>query len=399
MRGSIVRRGKARDRWTVRFELPLDPATGKRRQKMVAVRGTRQVAQRKLNELRHLVDRDRYVDTAKITVGAFLRKWMAEYVADGVRSTTGEGYGVHVDAHLIPKLGRFKLAGLKPAHLQQYYSEALKSGRRDGKGGLAAQTVKHHHVILSQAFKHAVRAGLIQRNVCEFVSPPRVPSSEMHPLDWDGVRTLLSVAEGTDYLPLVHLAVWTGLRRSELLGLEWSWVDLDAGFLMVVQRLTQSRNGGGFSIEEPKSKAGQRGLPISESTVQVLRDHRANVGRVRSQLEITVNGRDLVFSRIDGAPLLPDSITHAIARMTKRAGYPDTSLQDLRHTHATLMLKAGVHAKIVAERLGHSSVVITLDRYSHVLPGLQEAAVKAFDVEFDAATPEYGVLDFFRDAS
>lgn len=254
----------------------------------------------------------------------------------------------------------------------------LESGRRDGKGGLSAQTVRHHHRVLYQALKHAVKHGVLIRNVVEAVDPPRPDGKEMATLEPDDVHSLLDAAHETPYYTLFYTAIYTGLRRSELLGLRWRDIDLDLATLSVVQTLHHVP-GKGYVFREPKTKHSRRLVDLSPSLALLLREHRANQELERKLLGCLPKPNDLVFSYPDGTPLPPNSITKAFHKLAQSLGLSNIRLHDLRHTHATLMLRQGVHPKVVSERLGHSSVAITLDTYSHVLPGIQAAAAQRFD--------------------
>ena len=227
MRGHITKRAKGS--WTIILDLGRDPATGKRKQHWGTVRGTKRDAEKKLAELQHQMYTGAFVKPSKLTVGDFLREWLQSYVATNVRAATAEGYRIIVERHLVPALGGMVLSELRPSHLQGYYAKALKEGRRDGKGGLSARTVVHHHRVLKEALSHAVKWGHTGRNVADAVDPPRAVDREMNALDPGGVERILEVARGTMYFPLIHLATFTGMRRSELLGLRWKDADWNKG--------------------------------------------------------------------------------------------------------------------------------------------------------------------------
>ena len=194
----------------------------------------------------------------------------------------------------------------------------------------------------------------------------------------EDVQKLLATAQDTPYYTLIYAALYTGMRRGELLGLRWCDVDLDMATLSVVQSL-QRRYGGEFLVKEPKSSRGRRLIALPPSLAILLRQHKAQQDDVRKLLGLALAETDLVFAHLDASPLDPSTISHAFGRITRKAGLPNIRFHDLRHTHASLMLRNGVHPKIVSERLGHSSIAITLDTYSHVLPGLQEAAALRFE--------------------
>ncbi|MDP6495788.1 MAG: site-specific integrase, partial [Dehalococcoidia bacterium] len=271
--------------------------------------------------------------------------------------------------------------GAGHSHLQAHYAAALRDGRLDGKpGGLSPQSVLHHHRMLSEALGHGMKWGLVGRNVAQAVDPPRPVHSEMSTLDSERVRRFLEAARATVYYPMWHLDVFTGVRRSELLGLRWKDIDLDMAALSVVQVIHRLRDGR-IIFQEPKTQKGRRQVALGPSAVLGLRAHRDCQQALRAALGAPLGDEDLVFSKPDGSPFLPDTVTHAFRRIADRVGLKGVRLHDLRHTHASLMLRQGVHPKIVQERLGHSTIAVTLDTYSHVTPGLQEAAALKFEEE------------------
>lgn len=377
MRGSIRKRSNGS--WTFILDQGRDPATGKRRQQWVSVKGTKKEAEKRLAELIHQLDTGGFVKPAKLTVADFLRQWLRDYVATNVRPRTAEGYAHIIERHLVPALGALYLTQLQPGDLQRYYKQALTSGRKDRTpGGLSARTVHHHHRVLSEALSHAVKWGLVARNVAQAVDPPQPRKAEMRVLDSEGIGRVLEKVKGTRWYPVFHLAAYTGLRRSELLGLRWGDVDLDLATLSVVQVLHHLRDGS-IIFQEPKTAAGNRMIALSPSAVLQLRAHRERQEADFILVGKTLTPDTLVFCNADGTPFLPQSVSHAFMREARSLGYHGVNFHSLRHSHASLMLKQGIHPKIVQERLGHSSIAITLDTYSHVAPGLQAAAAMRFE--------------------
>ena len=200
MKGHIRPRGK--NTWAIKYEIGRDPGTGKRRSKWVTVHGSKRDAQIELRRILHEIDANQHVEPSKLTVGVYLERWLADYAEHHVSAKTFERYAEIARKHLIPALGAYQLAKLSPLHIQGYYSEALAHGRRDGQGGLSAQTVKHHHRLLSQALRRAVRWRLVARNVCEDVDPPRPVRSEIRILDHAESARFLRAAEGSTCCPV-----------------------------------------------------------------------------------------------------------------------------------------------------------------------------------------------------
>jgi len=381
MRGHITKRSN--NSWSIVLYTGRDPQTGKKRYQWHSVKGTKKQAEKELASLINRLETGNYIKPTKTTVGLFLEQWLVDYASTNTAPRTFERYAEIVRTHLIPNLGSITLTQLKPEHLQSYYAHELTSGRLNGKGGLSAQTVKHHHRILSEALNHAVKWGLVTRNVANAVDPPRPVKKEMATLQAEDIPQLLEEAKKMEeessipYYTIIYTALHTGMRRGEILALRWSDIDLD--FMTIsINRSLQILKDGTKIIREPKTPKARRLIAMTPSLALQLREHKESQAALRLLNNNPVQYNDLIFADIDGNPLNPDTVTPAFTKIAKRAGLK-LRLHDLRHTHATLMLKSGVHPKIVSERLGHATVAFTLDTYTHVVPGLQEAAAKAFD--------------------
>ena len=375
MKGHI--RQRAKGSWEITIDIGTDPSTGSRQRHFETIRGAKKDAQRRLVEVLASMEKGSYVRPMRLPVAQYLEQWLQTYVATNTAPKTAEGYRMVVRRHLVPALGNVSLAQLQPQHIQRYCADKLSHGRTDGKGGLSKRSVLQHHRILSEALKHAVKQGLIGRNVADAVDPPRPEYKEMPTLDADELAQVLDAAQETPYYAPLYVKAYTGLRRGELLGLRWIDLNLDICSLSVVQTL--QRLGGEWVIRQPKSSKSRRRVELTPSVALFLRQHKAEQERQRILLGKPLNESDLVFSHPDGRPLDPNTLTHAMGKILRRAGVRHIRLHDLRHTHATLLLEGGVHPKVVQERLGHSTIATTLDIYSHVTPGLQEAAAKRFE--------------------
>jgi len=380
MKGHIYQRSKGS--WTIVYDLPMDTVTGKRRQKSQTVKGTKRDAERTLREVLLSLEQGSYVKPNKISLGELLRQWLKDYASMNTTDRTQESYTSIIERHLIPALGKISLIDLQAQNIQSYYAKKLAEGRADGKGGLSPRSVVYHHRILSKALDYAVKMGLVVRNVAKVVEPPRVARVTMQTLSPEEVSRFLDVARDTDYYVYFATLLYTGLRRGELLALRWRNLDLGSGKLSVVETAYKLGNGR-YRIKEPKTPQSRRTVILPPSLVELLKVYRFDQELLRIQLGISLNVDDFVFIRPDGSPINPSAITLAFRRIIKKAGLKGIRIHDLRHTHATLMLKAGIHPKVVSERLGHANIGITLDIYSHVLPGLQEAAAEKFDSIFE----------------
>lgn len=383
MKGHIRKRG--RSSWALKIELPRDPVTGKRRTKWHTVRGTKRQAEKELNRLLHEVNTGQYSEAPRMSVAEYLKHWLETYARHNVSGKTFERYEQIVRTHLVPGLGSLKLVQLAPMHVQEHLAKSLAHGRVDGKGGLSPQSVKHHYRLLSQAFRQAVRWQLLARNPCLSVDPPRVPRREMAILDHQQTAQLLKAAEARPEYIAILLALTTGIRRGEILALRWSDVDLDGRTLAVRQTLEQTR--GGLNFKQPKTPRSRRTISLPNITVEALRRHRVEQAEERLRLGPIYMDNDLVNARPDGLPMNPHGLTYTFSELAKRNGL-SVRFHDLRHSHISHLLAAGVHPKIASERAGHASVSITMDVYSHLMPGLQQDAADRVDAALRRALKE-----------
>ena len=367
MNGSIRKRGKST--WELTVYLGRAPQ-GKRRRKFVNVKGTKAEAQQKLREILSSLDKGLPVETGKVSVGDFLQRWLKDYAVPNTRARTAERYESDIRLHISPALGHIPLSRLAPADIQTMEARLLARGS-------SPRSVQHVHTVLRQALKHAMRWGIVYRNPAEGVDPPRPQRREIQPPDADGVVQILRGAKETPYHAVFHFMAFTGCRRGEALGLRWCDVDLENGSAAIVQTL-QRLKGRGLIFQPPKSSKSRRSIALDAQTIGMLRDHRGL--QLLRQMEIAsgYDDRGLVFPNVLGGPLDPSVLTRNFEKLVRKVRLTNVRLHDLRHFHATLLLKAGTHPKIVQERLGHSSIMVTLDTYSHVVPGLQEKAASSF---------------------
>ena len=383
MQGHIRQRGKRS--WAIVLELGRD-TSGKRRQRWYSGHRTKKDAQRELARLLHTLHSGAYVEPYRATVAEYLEQWLKDYAKTNVTAKTFERYAEIARLHLVPNLGHYALSKLHPLHIVAYYTSALQTGRRDGRGGLSAQTVTHHHRVLHGALQQAVKWQLLARNPADAVEPPRSQRKEMCALDEPETARLLNAAKGTRlYMPIL-LAVTTGMRRGEILGLRWQDLDLTTSMLSVRQSLEQTKARVAF--KQPKTVKGRRVIALPQITVEALHEHKKEQAKQRLLLGPDYRDHGLVLANVDGTPWAPNSFTSSYRSLVARLGLAQIRFHDLRHTHATQLLRQGVHPKVVSERLGHSSIGITLDVYSHVLPGMQEDAARRIDVALRTALQE-----------
>jgi integrase len=310
-------------------------------------------------------------DAGGITLGAYLDRWLSDSVEGSVRETTYRRYEELTRLHIKPALGRLKLKTLTPAHVRALYREKLDTG-------LAPRTVNYIHRTLYKALNQAGADGLVPRNVASVVKAPKPTKKEIQPLNRAQVKALFEAARG-DRLEAIHVvAVTMGLREGELLGLKWEDVDLESGTLSVRRSLSYTKKEPVFN--NPKNGKG-RSLMLTNIAVDALRRHKAAQNEERLRLGSLWEDHNLVFPGQTGRPMRAWSlIGGSFKRLVKRAGLPErTRFHDLRHTCATLLLSQDVHPKFVQELLGHATISITLDIYSHVLPGMGNQIVEAME--------------------
>lgn len=375
MKGSITKRaGKRGTVWYGKYDCP-DPATGKRIYRRVSA-PTRKECEERLREAIQKAATDHSVREERLTVRDFLDRWLAS-VEPTVRPATHRRYADLVRLHIAPVLGEIRLSKLSPLDLQRLYADRLAAG-------LSTTTVHHLHVMLHRALRQALRWGFVDRNVSEMTDAPRRTLPDVMTWDDQQAAAFLAAADATDLAALWRLALLTGMRRGELLGLKWEDVDLDRGVLSVRRTLSRGK-GGTWELGTPKTAAGRRSIALPASCIGALRKRRVAQNAERLRLGSIWTDHDFVFTNPTGGPLHVNSLMVAYERLVRTAGVPRIRFHDLRHTSATLMLANGVHPKIVQERLGHADISMTLNRYSHVTPGMQRDAADTLDAALNRA--------------
>ena len=305
------------------------------------------------------------------TLSEFVAEWLP-VIRASIRPSTWESYRANLANHVLSRLGGVALGDLGPTDLNRLYLELLSSGRADGSGGLSAKTVHYVHTIVHRVLRDAVRWGRLERNPASLCDPPRQVRPEISPWGEEEAKRFLLAVRDDPLYALYVLAITTGLRRGELLGLTWGALDLPRGRLFVGQSLVVVNYS--LELSSPKTRRSRRSVALDEGTVAALAEHRSRRKQATHVLAASRSDSGLVFTRADGSPVHPHSVSQGFDRRIKRLGLPRIRFHDLRHTSATLALSAGIHPKVVSERLGHASVTITLDTYSHVVPSLQEEA-------------------------
>ncbi|CCF83358.1 tyrosine-type recombinase/integrase [Nitrolancea hollandica] len=349
---------------------------GKRKRKTLYGKTRREVAE-KIKAVLRDQQQGLPVTTERQTLAQYLERWLSASVKPSVKVKTYEGYESIVRIRVVPRIGRRQLAKVTALDLQQLYSDLQAAG-------LSARSVHHTHRVFHRAFVQAVRWDLIPRNPCDGVTPPRPNRSEMHVLAREQVSALLAATTDTQHRALYTLAVTTGMRAGELYGLRWGDIDLAAGRLSV-RRALQRQRGNGLVFITPKTARSRRTIILSKWAVSALREHRTRQLEQRLAAGPLWQDDDLVFCEATGGPLSPSWQTKIFQEALARAGLPRIRFHDLRHTAATLLLARGTHPKVVSEMLGHATITLTLDTYSHLVPVLHEQAAATMDSLFGAA--------------
>jgi integrase len=368
-RGRVYRKD---NRWAFRVDAGVHPDTGKRRQLGRQGFDTKRAAEAALAEAIGEVSRGMAVSRSSVTVGEYLREWI-ETARPSLRPTTARGYEQSI-GRLTIRIGRVRLQALTPMQVQRCYTQLLESGGRGGSP-LAPKTVRHAHVVLRKALGDAERLGVVSRNAAAAARPPTGEHTEMTTWSSADLRDFLDAVIGQQYEIAFRLLAASGLRRGEVLGLRWRDVDFDLGQIAVANTITEL--GSDVVMGPPKTARSRRNVYLDRRTMTALREHRRRQREQRVDAGPAWDGEhDWVVTDELGGFVRPGNVSYEFRKLVEQLDLPKIRLHDLRHTHATLALKAGVHPKVVSERLGHATVGITLDLYSHVVPSLAKDAAE-----------------------
>lgn len=363
MKGSLRQRSKGS--WQLRYEAPED-GTGKRKYLSESVHGTKKHAESVLRERLSAIENGGYVPRDKETVAGFLERWLMTYAATNTTLRTQEGYRGNIQRYVNPAIGSVPLQTLAAQHIQGIYAQMLDKG-------LSKRTALHVHRVLRKALADGVKWGLLSRNVADAATPPRPEQKQLEMWDSETANGFLEAAQESRFQGLYNLAILTGMRRSELCGLKWESADLVTRRLSVVRTL-QRIPGMGLVEGQPKTPRSRRSISLGPEAVNLL--HAVRGQQIEQSLAAGPiwQNTGYVFTQADGTPVDPESVSKDFCAIVRKAGLPHLTLHGLRHAHATALMVKGANPKVVSERLGHSNIAITMDTYSHVLPGLQEEA-------------------------
>lgn len=374
MKGYVVRKGN--QYYAVIYE-GRDPITGRERRRWHPAGPHREEADALAAQLAHERTRDPAARRSSLTVGVYLtQRWLpSKQVA--LRPSTWASYRNNIELHIVPAIGKVPLRHLRPDHIERLYANLLTNGNTVRPGGLDGKTVLEIHMVLRRALTDAQLRGMIVANPAAIAhAPRRRPIASAIPRAWNArqLRTFLDFS--ADHR--LHAALWvsanTGVRRGELLGLRWGDIELDTARLSVNRALVSV----GYEVHESrgKTRTSRRCIDLDQRTLDILRRWRER--RRDEDPNDPVSDDAYVFATPDGRPTHPHLMSDAFQKLVKRSGLPRIRLHDLRHTHATLLLKAGVPIKVVSERLGPATPAFTMATYQHVLPGMQAEAAQTF---------------------
>jgi len=378
MQGHIHRRvhtthdGRTTTTWYVVVDAGRD-RSGRRRQKWHGGFRTRRAAEAARAKIVNDITQGLYVPPTGLTLLAWIEDQWLPLMKTQVKPSTWDSYSRNMRLHVLPRIGHRVLQQVNATMLNELYAALLADGNARG-GGLSPKTVRYIHAMVHKALSDAMDAGVVNANAAERARPPKLGKSRIAEMrSWlpGELRTFLDIIEGTRLQAAWHVAALTGMRRGEVLGLRWRDVDMEHARLSVRHTIVSVA----YEVRSSTPKTHQaRVIDLDAGTIEQLRAHHQRQAAERAEWKDDYGDRELVFCRENGSPIHPDSFSQSFERIVARSKLPRIRLHDLRHTHATIALRAGVPVKVISERLGHESPAFTMKQYAHVLPGMQAEA-------------------------
>jgi integrase len=367
-KGYFRKRG---NKWSFTVDIGKDPVTGKRKQKTVSGFKTKKEAEAACNELLNQLNKGYYIENTNQTFAEYLEEWLNDYAKTKVKPSTFKNYKNAVYGRIIPALGQLKLKELKLYHGQKFINTLVEEGK-------SSSYVLFIYRILHTALEQAVKLEKIPRNPFDGVENPKLIREKKKTWSIEEIQRFLHVAklDSPIYYICFLLAIHTGMRKGEVLGLRWQDIDFEQKRLSVNQSLVMVQNQ--YIISDLKTTSSNRVISLDDIVIAELKRHKVMQNQQKLLLGGGYEDNDLVCANEFGRFLSPGMVNHRMKEICEKAGVPYIRFHDLRHTHATLLLKLGENVKVVSERLGHSSVKMTLDVYSHVTPDMQEQAAQRF---------------------
>jgi integrase len=363
LKGSIKQ--EANGRWRVTIDIP--GKNGARKQKKQRF-DTKEEALDFQLEMNYALMKGTYKEPAKIVYKDYLQDWFSTK-KKSIGTQTAKVYKDHLEGKIVPFLGNLPLSELTVLNIQAFINSLSEQG-------LSSSTVKKTFEIIRNSLEYAVDFEILEKNPAKKVKLPKANKKEMTVWNEEEVNRFFKVAKEDPLFIVFHLALTTGLRQGEVLGLRWKDVDLEKGMLNV--RQTLSHDGKTF-INGAKTKSSLRTVNLSQMTAKILKSRKIMIAKEKLSIGAAYQDFDLIACTQHGTPLNPANVRRTFNRIIKVADVPKIRFHDLRHTHATLLLSKGVNVKVISERLGHSNIKVTLDTYSHVLPTMQEEVARKLD--------------------
>lgn len=378
--GSIIKR--ADGTYEARYSLGFDK-DGKRIRKSIYSKNRTELSQR-LTAILNQINCGLYVEPSKLTVAEWLDTWLQEYKHGSVKPST---YGCYVDlvkGHIKPLIGNIPLKDLQPHMIQKLVNDLHRQGRAGGNKALSSSSLRKTHAILHCCLEQAVTNGLMVKNVADKIKLPRQAQKQVKALSKDEQAIFIEAAEGERLKFLFQFALGTGLRVGELCGLRWNNADIKKGIIQVKEQVQRVKNPHGDTatmmiVCDVKTKSGNRSIPLPDSLLALLKQHKINQLQERLQAGAIWTDNNIVFANEIGGYLEQRNVARAFHRVQERAGLKGFNVHSLRHTYATRLLESGISPKVAQELMGHSTIAQTLDTYSHVLPETKQEAVQALN--------------------
>lgn len=370
MKGHIEKRG---NKYSFVIDIGRDPVTKKRKQKRVSGFTSEKKARAAMNEMIVELNRGGYVEPTTETLGDYLDNWL-EHKRKRVVHSTYLHYKGNINNHIKPAIGDIRVHELNARQVQRFYDSLL-----DNK--LSERSVHHIHRILSNALDYGAKLGDINKNVAKAAEPARVRKKEMEYWPIESLSKFINDTRNEKFFIAWYIASFTGMRQGEVLGLKWDCIDFSNKRIYVKRSLKRSEENN-YHIADLKNNSSYRSISISDSDVFELKKHLNEQKRIKMNAGDSYIDNNLVVATGIGTHVLPSNLGRAFRRAIKRSKVNRIRFHDLRHTHASMLFALGVHPKIVQERLGHSSIQVTLDTYSHMLPNMQEAVAESLESAF-----------------
>lgn len=335
---------------------------------------TRQEVSEKITQALSKVNTCQFIEPSTLTVGQWLDFWLSEYAEHKIKLSTKISYDAYISKHIKPFLGRMKLANIRGDMIQKFYNDKLKHGRIDGKGGLSPKTIKNIHNMLHEALEQAIKNDLLLKNPCKMITLPKRTQKEMRVLSIEEQEQLTGIARYERLGLGIILVLFTGVRIGELLAIQWKDIDFENGILSINKTINRLKNYDPESIHktsivigETKTVKSNRKVPLHDIMVEALKKHK--IAQLEEKLKAggIYEDHGFVIANELGKPIEPRTYQDFFHRLVKKAGMTKANFHSLRHTFATRALERGIPAKTVSEILGHTTVSITLDLYSHCL--------------------------------